>query len=186
MTDEQIVELYWVRDEQAIHCTDEKYGPYCRTVAGNILQSPEDCEECVNDTYLRTWNTIPPSRPSKLRMFLAKITRNLAFDRYKAQAAEKRGGGETAAVLHELAECIASDACVEQEVIAKELEQSVNRFVSSLPERERNVFVRRYFFTEPVSKIGQMYGITANHVMVILSRARQKLRQHLQKEGYIL
>ena len=103
MEDAQIVALYWARDEEALRETDRRYGPYCRTVAGRILTAPEEVEECVNDTWLRAWNVIPPQRPTRLRAFLAKITRNLALDRLKAQTRAKRGGGEAALALEELA-----------------------------------------------------------------------------------
>lgn len=184
MLDEKIVELYWNRDENAISATAEKYGGYCSSIAGNILHSVEDCEECVNDTWLRTWYAIPPQRPRNLRMFLAKITRNLAFDRYKAQTADKRSG-EITVILDELAECITTGVTAEDHVIANALKDTVNRFVRKLPLREGNVFVRRYFFGETAEDIGNRYGLSAGNVMVILSRTRQKLRIHLKKEGFL-
>ncbi len=185
MEDNEIVELYWQRDENAIRESDSKYGAYCFAVADNILHSKEDSEECVNDTWLKAWNTMPPQRPNKLRMFLAKITRNLSFNRYIARSAEKRGGGEITAVLDELAECIESESDVAGEYEAKELEQYIRFFVRSLPERDGNVFVRRYFFAEPVRKIAERYDLTDNHVMVILSRTRGKLKANLKKEGFL-
>lgn len=186
MRDEQIVELYWRREERAVEETDRKYGPYCHTVAYNILHNHEDSEECVSDTWLRSWNAMPPHRPAKLQLFLAKITRNLAFDRFKRNTAHKRGAGEMTLVLDELEECIPGPTDVEAELEAKELAQTVNRFARQLPERERNLFVRRYFFTEPVSRIAEKYGLTENNTSVILSRVRQKLKAHLEKEGYTL
>ena len=184
MLDEKIVDLYWCRDERAIHETAHKYGAYCHSIAWNIVHNREDSEECVNDTWLRAWNGIPPQRPTKLRMFLAKITRNLAFDKYKAQTAQKRGG-EIETVLYELAECITASETVEDHVIAQELKGAVNKFVCDLPLREGNVFVRRYFFAETAAQIGQKYGMSAGNVMVTLSRTRQKLRVYLEKEGYL-
>ena len=184
MEDSRIVELYWQKNADAIKETDSKYGAYCFSIAENILHSKEDAEECVNDTWLKTWNAIPPQKPNKLQLFLAKITRNLSFNRYKAKAAEKRGGGEMPIVLDELAECVAGDATVEQSYAAKELERCIGAFVRTLPEREGNVFVRRYFFTESVSQIAKLYGLTENHVMVILSRTRKKLKTQLIKEGF--
>lgn len=184
MEDSQIVALYWQRSPDAIKETENKYGAYCFSIADNILHSKEDAEECVNDTWLKTWNAIPPQRPNKLQLFLAKITRNLSFNRYKAKAAEKRGGGEMPIVLDELAECVAGDTTVEQSYAAKELERCIGAFVRTLPEREGNVFVRRYFFTESVSQIAKRYGLTENHVMVILSRTRKKLKIQLIKEGF--
>lgn len=185
MEDGQIVELYRQRNADAIAETANKYGAYCFAIAENILHNAEDAEECVNDTWLHAWNADPPRHPGALRMFLAKITRNLSFDRFHARNAEKRGGGEITLVLDELAECLADGTSVEAQCEERELEQCIRCFVRSLPERDGNVFVRRYFFTEPVSAIAGRYGLTENHVMVILSRARKKLRLVLIKEGYL-
>ena len=161
MKDSQIVELYWNRDERAIRETSTRYGRYCYAIADNILHDPEDAEECVNDTWMRAWNAMPPQRPGRLRMFLAKITRNLSFDRFQARRAQKRGGGEMPLVLEELEECLPSRDDVEGEVQARELERAVSEFLRVLPERECSVFLRRYFFVEPVSQIGRRYGLKA-------------------------
>ena len=184
MNDDQIVALYWQKNADAIIETDSKYGAYCFAIADNILHNMEDAEECVNDTWLNAWNAIPPQKPRSLKVFLAKITRNLSFNRFHAKTAEKRGGGEIDLVLEELAECIASESDVESAYEARELGQSVKLFIRSLPERDGNVFVRRYFFTEPVAAIAKRYGLTENNVMVILSRTRKKLKMQLIKEGY--
>ena len=184
MEDSQIVELYWQKNANAISETADKYGMYCFTIADNILHSAEDSEECVNDTWLRAWNAIPPQKPDVLRIFLARITRNLAFNRFNARNAQKRGGGEIALVLDELGECLGG-ADTEAAYEAKELRQCIRRFVRSLPEREGNVLVRRYFFAESAADIAKRYGLTENNVMVILSRTRRKLKAHLLKEGYL-
>ena len=185
MEDRQIIELYWQRNADAISETAGKYGAYCFQVADNILHDTGDSEECVNDTWLRAWNAMPPERPNVLRMFLAKITRNLSFDRFNARNAKKRGGGEIALVLDELEECLASGTDVETAYEGKELGQCIKRFVRGLSEQDGNVFVRRYFFTDPVSAIARRYGLTENNVMVILSRTRKKLKLELMKEGYL-
>lgn len=185
MEDLQIVELYWDRDPQAIARSKEKYGVYCFTVADHILRNWADSEECVNDTWLHAWNRIPPHRPNALRMFLAKITRRLAFNRFKSYTVQKRGGGELPLVLDELSECVGDETDVEDSIIARELGESVRQFVLTLPARDGDIFVRRYFFTESVSEIAQKYGLTANHVSVILNRTRCKLKLHLIKEGLI-
>ncbi|MDE7244399.1 MAG: sigma-70 family RNA polymerase sigma factor [Oscillospiraceae bacterium] len=185
MEDHQIIELYWQKNENAISETAGKYGAYCFTIAQNILHSTEDAEECVNDTWLHAWNAMPPQRPNILRIFLAKITRNLSINRFHAESAEKRGGGEIVLVLDELAECIAGGVDAEAAYESKELEQCIRRFVRALPKRERNMFVRRYFFTEPVAAVAARYGLTENNVQVILSRTRKKLRLVLKKEGYL-
>ena len=185
MDDSQIVELYWQKNADAISESAKKYGSYCFAIAEHILRNAEDSEECVNDTWLRAWNAIPPQRPGLLRPFLAKITRNLAFNRFNARNARKRGGGEIALVLDELEECLGGGADAESAYEAKELRQCVRRFVRSLPEREGNVLTRRYFFAEPVADIAKRYGLSENNVMVILSRTRRKLKAFLLKEGYL-
>ena len=185
MEDHQIVELYWQKNADAISETSNKYGGYCFAIADYILNNTEDSEECVNDTWHHVWNAIPPQKPNVLRMFLAKITRNLSVNRFKARNAEKRGGGEILLVLDELADCLAGETDVEREYEGRELEQCIRRFVRGLPERDGNVFVRRYFFTEPVAAVAERYGLTENNVMVILSRTRKKLRLKLVKEGYL-
>lgn len=185
MEDRQIVELYWQKSEDAIKETDRKYRAYCFTIANNILCNRQDSEECVNDTWLNAWNAIPPQKPKVLQTFLAKITRNLSFNRFHARSAQKRGSGEIILVLDELAECLSSKSNVESEYAAKELGQHIRLFVRALPEKDCNVFVRRYFFTESVREIAKRYQLTENNVMVILSRTRKKLKQYLIKEGLI-
>lgn len=185
MEDSRIVELYWDRDPQAITHSKEKYGIYCFSVADHILSNWEDSEECVNDTWLHAWNKMPPHRPDALRMFLAKITRRVAFNRFKANSAQKRGGGQMPLILEELVECVSDETDVEDSVIAKELGESIRRFVGALPAREGDIFARRYFFAESVSEIGEKYGLSANYVSVTLSRTRKKLKQHLIKEGFL-
>ena len=184
MEDKQIVALYWRRCPDAIVRSNEKYGAYCFTVAHHILQSREDSEECVNDTWLHAWNAIPPSRPDALRMCFAKLTRRIAFDLWRHRTAQKRGGGQVSLALEELSQCIPSACDVEDTLTAKELAQSVNAFLRTLPVREGDVFLRRYFFTEPIGEIAASYGMTRNHVSVLLSRTRTRLRQHLIKEGF--
>lgn len=185
MEDVKIVELYWQRNANAISETADKYGAYCFAIANNILHSLEDSEECVNDTWLRAWNAMPPHKPDVLRLFLAKITRNLSFNRYEGRDTKKRGGGELTLVLEELAECLDSGTDVEAGFENSELELCIRHFVRLLPTRERNLFVRRYFFTEPIPEVAERYGLTADHVSVILSRTRKKLKQELEKEGYL-
>ncbi len=185
MTDERIIEMFWSRDEAAVNESALKYGSYCRTVVKNVLGSLEDCEECLNDTWLRAWNSIPPQRPKNLKMFLAKITRNIAFDRYRKQSAEKRGGGETSLILEELSECVSGGNNVENTVISKEIGSAVNKFLGTLSERDRNVFIRRYFFSEDTETIAKKYALTANNIMVILTRTRKKLKEYLTGEDLL-
>lgn len=186
MEDSQIIELYWARNEQAIIETARQYGVYCFGIANQILQCEVDAEECVNDTWLNVWNAIPPARPTHFRLFLGRITRNLSINRYKEKHREKRGGGETALILDELNEVIADTKDVESEIDRIEFTELLNRFIRALPERERAIFVRRYFWTESTEEIAKRCGKKESHVLVILSRTRGKLRKLLEKEGYLL
>ena len=183
MKDSEIVELYFERDEEAIEKTSEKYGAYCKAVAENILKNPEDSEECVNSALLQLWNFVPPEKPENLKMFLAKITRNIAINNLKAKLAEKRGGKEGFAAFDELSECIPAGNSIEESFDAAELEKAINDFAKNLPEKERNIFIRRYFFFESQEKIGEKFGFSPNLVAVILHRTRKKLRKFLEKEG---
>lgn len=184
MTDEKIIELFFRREEGAIQETSKKYGSYCYSIAYNILNNHEDSEECVNDTWLATWDAIPPTRPSRLRLFLARIVRNFSFNTYKAKHRKKRGNGEIPLVLDELGECVSGNGNVEEEVIEKELQQSLNDFVRGLSVRDCNMFVRRYFYAESVKEIAKRYHCTENCVSVVLNRCRKKLKAHLKREGY--
>ena len=184
MNDEQILDLYFARDERAVAETDRKYGGYCFTLANSILHSDQDAEETVSDTYMKAWSAIPPKRPAIFKMFLAKITRNLAFSRWRSQSAEKRGGGEMALVLEELSDCIAAPGGVEDGVDGKELARTIRAFLSTLPEREQDIFLRRYFFVEESGAIAQRYGMKPATVLRTLSRTREKLKEYLILEGY--
>ena len=184
MEDEKIVALYFARDEQAIAQTDQKYGPYCFTLANRILCNDADAEETVSDTFFKAWQSIPPTRPRVLRLFLAKITRNLAFDRWRSEAAQKRGGGEMTLVLEELEECIGHEPEVDARLEARELARAIAAFLDTCPDREQNVFLRRYFFVETTQEIARRYGMTPAAVLKSLSRTRKKLKEHLTQEGY--
>ena len=185
MRDEEIIELYFKRNERAIEETDNKYGNYLASIAGNILRCDEDVEETLDDTYMRAWKRIPPTRPQILRIFLGKITRNIAFNRYENMTAKKRGGGEIMAVLDELEECIPDSNDVEQAILGSELSLIIRDFVNELPERDACIFACRYFYTEDVKTIASKYNMSANNVSVILSRLREKLQRRLIKEGYL-
>lgn len=184
MKDEQIIDMYFARDEQAIVETDRKYGLYCFSVANNILENREDSAEIVNDTWHHTWVSIPPRRPGVLKMYLVRIARNLAFSAYRARTAYKRGGGEVELALEELDACIPSSNSVEREVEVKELGKAIRAFLNTLPEREQNIFIRRYFFVDETEAIAVRYGLKNSNVQKILSRTRQKLKKYLIQEGY--
>ena len=186
MDDTQIVALYWARDEAALAESEQKYGGYCRAIALGILESREDAAECVNDTWLRAWEAMPPRRPSRLDTFLGKLTRNLSLDRWRALRAQKRGGGEYMAALEELGECVPPSPGADQAVLDRELEALVNRFLGGLPARDCNVFLRRYWYVEPLEVIAARYGLKENTVKTILRRTREKLRVYLEKEGIVI
>ena len=186
MTDDEIVKLYWERKEIAISASNKRYGRYCYSIAHHILNSREDSDECVNDTWLNAWNAIPPQRPNRLSLFLGRITRNLAFDKYKSNRAVKRGGGEIMLILEELDECVPSKSSTEQAVLDKELGETINRFLHSLPERESSIFLTRYWYGNPIKTIAGQFSMTENNVKASLFRSRTKLRQYLEKEGILL
>ena len=183
MNDQGIMDLYWARNEQALTETDLKYGSFCRTIAYNILRNSEDSEECVNDTWLRAWNTMPPQRPSALQAFLGKITRNLSLDRYKAARAEKRGGGQLPLALAELGDCIPAAGSVEETLELQEITRSLDRFLRSLPERDCCIFLRRYWFVDGTREIAKRYDLSEGTVKSVLHRTRNKLRHWLEQEG---
>ena len=167
MEDREIVNLYWERNSNAIKETASKYGGYCKAIAKNILGNNEDAEECVNDTYLNTWNSIPPNRPNVLSTYLGKITRNLSFDRFRQRHADKRGGGEI-------------------EVEKKELIRAINSFLDTLSQEKCNIFLCRYWYAIPVSEIATRFGMSEGNVSVTLTRIRIKLKNYLKERGYDL
>lgn len=186
MDDSKIIELYMDRSEQAISETARKYGRYCHYIAYNILHNDEDSEECVNDTYLRTWNSIPPKRPNKLQTFLGKITRNLSLNKYEKQSAEKRGSGQIPLILDELTECIPADRNSETLVEDMVIKETLDRFLENLSADARKIFVRRYWYMSSVKEIAEEYGLSESIVTVTLFRTRQKLKTVLEKEGIAL
>lgn len=183
MEDHAIVELYFARAEEAISETAAKYGGYCYSIAYNILNDREDSEESVSDTYLAAWNAIPPRRPAILATFLGKITRHLAIDRWRARSAQKRGGGEVILALEELEECADSSRSPEQLLARRELGSLLNRFLESLPETERHVFLCRYWYLYSVAEIASAFGFSQSKTASMLHRTRGKLRKLLEKEG---
>ena len=184
MNDSEIVDLYWKREERAVAETEKKYGGYCYSIAYNILANHEDSEESVNDTYIEAWNAIPPHRPLFLSSFLGKITRRIAIDKWRADHALKRGGGEISNALEELGECIAyedsTELCLEKQMLA----QAINDFLRTLSQTERKIFIFRYFYMESVETVCKRFGYSESKVKSILFRTREKLRIYLQKEGF--
>lgn len=184
MEEKYLLDLFFQRDERAIQTVRESYGAYCRTVVNGILNNEEDIEECLNDTWLRAWNAIPPQRPTNLRMYLAKIARNLALDRYKASCAEKRRQGTLEITMEELAFCVPAGETTESQVQAHELERLIGTFLRTLRPMECNVFLRRYFYAESVAEIAGRYRLSESYVRLLLSRTRNKLKKYLVKEAY--
>lgn len=185
MDDKSIIELYWARSEKAIAETDAKYGRYCYSIAYNILAVNEDAEECVSDTYLRAWQAMPPQYPDILSAFLGKITRRLSLNKFREKRSAKRGGGEVALALDELAECVPAPGDAQTELDRRELERAINVFLSSLSKDERDIFVLRYWFVAPVALLAEKFGFTESKVKSMLHRLRGRLHSHLRKEGLI-
>ena len=186
MEDKEIIKLYLDRNEQAIAATSEKYGSYCKTISVHILKNDEDAEECVNDTYMKTWNAIPPQIPVIFSAFLGKIVRNISFNKYRHNNSQKRGGSEMPLILDELGEIVSGKESVEDEIDKKELLRDINGFLNSISEYKRGIFIRRYWYSNKVSDIAQRYGRSENSVSVELNRIRKKLSDHLLKRGYEL
>ncbi len=186
MDDNQIVDLYWVRSESAITESSKKYSRYCRSIAMNILANTEDAEECVNDTFLKAWNSMPQNRPALLSSYLGRITRNLALNIYKKRKAEKRGGGEMELILNELEDCLSSKSSVEDELEMDQIGKLISRFLRKLPEESRTVFVRRYWYSDSIASIAAQYGMSESKVKSILFRCRNKLKLFLESEGVAL
>ena len=181
MDDTGIIDLYWARDERAVEETDRKYGAYCRAISYRILKNRQDVEECLNDTYVRAWNTMPPQRPFALGAFLGKIVRNLSLNYYRAGHAQRRGGGQVPLLLEELRDCAAESP--EQALEAAELSRLLDRFLRSLPQKECCIFMRRYWYLDPVDEIARRYHMPLGTVKSSLFRTRQKLRAYLVQEG---
>ena len=183
MEDEQILNLYFSRSEQAIGETAGKYGPYCHSIAFHVLENMEDAEECVSDTWLATWNAIPPKRPSPLSAFLGRITRNLSIDRWRRSRAVKRGGCQMELALEELKDCVSGAGSLESDLIRRETLGAVNRFLGELTAVERNVFLCRYWYLESSREIGEHTGFSQAKVRSMLHRIRGRLDTYLEKEG---
>lgn len=185
MDDEKIVDLYWSRSESAISETAAKYGNYCYSIAYNILTNNEDAEESVSDTYMAAWEAMPPRRPSILATFLGKITRNLSIDRWRSRNRYKRGGGEIILALEELGDCAADGETVEKAYERKQLALVFNRFLETLPEMERRIFLCRYWYMDSICDIANYFSFSNSKVTSMLHRTRGKLRAVLKKEGLL-
>ena len=184
MKDLDIVNLYWDRNEDAIHQTQMKYGAYLAKVSYNIISDFEDSKECVNDTYLAAWNSMPTNRPSNLATYLGKITRQISIDVFRKKHREKRYASEYAISLDELGDSFSDGTTPEQELDVKLLDEAINRFVCALPQLTQRAFVGRYYFFDSIKDIAAYCGMTESKVKILLFRTRQKLKLYLKKEGY--
>ncbi len=184
MHDAEIVALYWQREPAAIDESARKYGAYCRSIARNILNNDEDAEECLNDTWLGAWNSMPEHRPERLGPYLGKLTRWLSLSRRRKQGREKNGGGEAALALEELAECLPGGEDTEREIELRELGRALNRLLDAMRPEERSVFLARYWLCAPIAEIAARHGFTQGKVKTMLRRSRLKLQKQLREEGY--
>ncbi len=185
MTTNDLVKLFWDRDERAIAETQKRYGDYCFTVANNILGNAQDAEECVNDTYLRLWNSIPPAKPANFLAYLAKIAHNLSVNMLKSRLAGKRNAPVVA--FDELENTLfAPEDELSEGIALSDLQKAINTFLHTCSERDRAIFIRRYFFCESTEYIADKFGISYANSTKILSRMRNKLKEYLKKEGYYI
>ena len=182
MEDREIIRLYFSRSEEAIEQTEQKYGRLCRHIAANILASPEDREECVNDTYLGAWNAIPPQNPGRFSSFIGKIARNLALKKFEYLSAEKRNA-EAVCSITELGDCVSGTDYVETQLENRHIEKAISDFLWNQGEEERIIFIRRYWYFDPIDSICRRSGYSRSKVTSILFRTRKKLREHLEREG---
>lgn len=184
MDDSRIIELFWSRDERALKETASKYGGYCLRISQNILGNESDSEEAVNDAYLQAWRSIPPTRPAVLSAYLAKITRNIAINRYNSRRAQKRCGSEFSLSLDELGEICTEEGSVSAAIDAEELALCISDFLKAQEKTARLVFVRRYFFCDSIEALAERFGFSQSKVKSMLHRTRKRLREQLIKEGY--
>lgn len=184
MEDNEIVQLFLRRDERALKETQNKYERLCRSIAENILKSRTDAEECVNDAYLKVWNSIPPHEPKSLAAFIARIAKTTALDIYDTYHAEKRGGGEGYVPLDDLSDIIASGDSVESSAETRELLAEINAFLSTLPSERRKMFVNRYWYFYSTAELAKMYGMREHGIVAALSRTRKALKEYLRKRGF--
>ena len=186
MKDNDLIELYWNRDETAISATAATYSNYCYSIAYNILSNKEDAEECVNDTWHNAWNSIPPQRPERLSTYLGKLTRNLSLNRYKLLNAQKRGADQVTLALAELEGCIPAQQGIEQVLEEMTLVEALNQFLYAQPQTARNIFIGRYWYLYSIRDLADAYQMHESRVASLLYRMRNKLKLHLEKEGIFL
>ena len=183
LPDNEIVDLYWSRDEKAIDETDKKYRKYLYTIAYNIIHSRLDCEECLNDTYLGTWNSIPPQKPTAFQNFLSRIMRNVAIDKYREKSASKRIPSELVTSLEELGDTLAYDGSLEEEAAVSAVAEELNGYLRELDERDQFIFVCRYYYCDTISDLSKMLSVSERTVFRAISKMREELRKRLKEGG---
>ena len=183
LDDKGIIAMFQKRDEEAIRETEKKYKAFIFSICDGILHQKQDSEECVNDTWLRAWDSMPPQRPAKLSVFLGKITRNLSLDRYRNYSAEKRKGSKTAEVIEELSECISGGDNVSDYIDKMVLTELIVKFLRKQNEANRNIFIRRYWRFDSIRDIAEDFGMNDRSVATILFRMRTQLKKELLDEG---
>lgn len=186
MEDEQIVSLYWSRDEAAIFETDRKYGPYLTKIARNILNDAEDSRESVNDTFYAAWNSIPPQRPAILSTYLGKLTRRISIDMLRKRTRQKRGGSEYILSLSELEGTLSAGNTTEEAMDEKLLGEAISAFLRTLSPEARHTFIGRYYYLDPLAEVARYCGMSQSKAKSLLHRTRLKLRDYLEKEGFAL
>ena len=184
MEDQEIVNLYWLRDEAALKETDNKYHGILFSLSRSIVMDDRLSEECLNDTYLRAWNSIPPHRPKFLGAFLSRIIRHISIDVYRSLHRGKRGGKMADLVFEELEECLSSPESVQDSLDAKLLGEEISRFLRKYSERDRALFLRRYFWQDSLKEAASSCGVSEANAKVILFRMRAALKKHLEERGY--
>lgn len=183
MTDSQIIELYFLKSEQAIKETATRYGRLCYHISYNILYNREDAAECVNDTYLAAWDSIPPAKPNHLSTYLGKITRRLSIDKWRHNTARKRGRDQLTLAVEELDRTLSTGETLEENYLQSELTQTINQFLYRLHQDERNVFICRYWYLDSIAEISSDFGFSQSKVKSMLMRTRNKLKLYLEQEG---
>ena len=185
MQDEAILSLFEERNEQAISESTKQYGALCRSVARDITGSDEDAEECLNDAMLAAWNAIPPAKPQNFCAYLLRLVRNSAYNRYKAARTDKRNAANIAGSIDELAEIIPDRGDVISEIERHEMIDRINAFLQGLPQKQRDLFVRRYWYAADIAELSALFHMTESHVRMTLSRLRKRLQKTLKKEGLL-
>ena len=186
MDDNQIIALFFARDEGAVEAAQRQYGAYCAAIAQNILGDRESAEECVNDTWLKCWQSIPPQHPRSLKSFAGRIVRNLALTALRSESAQKRGGGQAQLALDELSEVVSGGETPEGALDRAAFRAALDGFLAALPPRDRNLFLRRYWYLDGVEALAKRFSMSRTQVTTTLYRLRGRLRAHLEQEGFDL